>query len=414
VRARGFAAARVVTCDPDREGALGAIADGVVVEQGGRITFVGARAGAPRDVDIRDFAGSVITPGLVDAHTHACWVGSRHDEYDLRMHGADYAEIARGGGGIAATHRAVARASAEQLGEALAGRLMRMGATGVTTVEVKSGYGLEPEHEHKQLAAIAAVARRSDLPDVVPTLLALHALPPSSSDRAAYVARVAAELVPDVARVGRARFVDAYVDRGAFTADEARVVASAARRVGLGVRLHVGQFADVGGAELAASVNALSADHLEHVSAGGIAALASAGVAATLLPIASFTLAQPPPPVAALRAAGVRLVVASDSNPGTAPTESLPLALCLAVRTYGLSTEEAILGATRHAATALGLGERGVLRPGARADLVVWDLPHEAAILQPWGVARTLEVIAGGRRIYPARRASGTDSSSTS
>jgi imidazolonepropionase len=132
------------------------------------------------------------------------------------------------------------------------------------------------------------------------------------------------------------------------------------------------------------------------------------------LPIASFTLAQPPPPVAALRAAGVRLVVASDSNPGTAPTESLPLALCLAVRNYGLSTEEAILGATRHAAAALGLHDRGVLRRGARADLAVWDLPHEAAILQPWGVARTLEVIAGGRRIYPARRASGTDSSSTS
>jgi|HubBroStandDraft_2_1064218.scaffolds.fasta_scaffold10810_3 imidazolonepropionase len=411
---RGFAAARVVTCDPDRAGAVGAIADGVVLEQGGRIAFVGARAGAPRGADIRDFGARVITPGLVDAHTHACWVGSRHHEYERRMHGADYETIALQGGGIAATHRAVARASVGQLAEALAGRLMRMGAAGVTTVEVKSGYGLEPADEHKQLAAIAAVGRRADVPDVVPTLLALHALPPSVSDRAAYVARIATELVADVARVGRARFVDAYVDRGAFTADEARGVALAARRAGLGVRLHVGQFADVGGAELAASVGALSADHLEHVSANGIAALARAGVAATLLPIASFTLAQPPPPVAALRAAGVRLVVASDSNPGTAPTESLPLALCLAVRNYGLSTEEAILGATRHAAAALGLHDRGVLRRGARADLAVWDLPHEAAILQPWGVARTLEVIAGGRRIYPARRASGTDSSSTS
>jgi imidazolonepropionase len=414
VKARGYAAARVVTCDPDRDGKLGAIPDGVVVEQGGRIAFVGARRDAPRGVDIRRFAGSVITPGLVDAHTHACWVGSRHDEYDLRMRGGDYAAIAGRGGGIAATQRAVAAASMEQLVQALASRLQRMAACGVTTVEVKSGYGLEPAYEHKQLAAIAAMGQRGDVPDVVPTLLALHALPPAVTDRAAYVQRVATELIADVARTRRARFVDAYVDRGAFTVDEARSVARAARSAGLGVRLHVGQFADVGGAELAASVGALSADHLEHVSPDGIAALARAGVAATLLPVASFTLAQPPPPVAALRDAGVRLVVASDSNPGTAPTESLPLALSLAVRLYGLTLEEAILGCTRHAAAALGLTDRGVLRPGARADLVVWDLPHETAILQPWGVPRTLRVIAGGRSLQPARRARGTDSSSTS
>jgi len=414
VKARGFAAARVVTCDPARDGALGAIVGGVVVERDGRIAFVGPRAEAPRDVAIRDFGDRVITPGLVDAHTHACWVGSRHDEYELRMRGADYTALARGGGGIAATHHAVAAASVERLAEALTARLRRMAACGVTTVEVKSGYGLEPAHEHKQLAAMAAVARRPDMPTIVPTLLALHALPASASARAAYVARVATELIPDVARLGRARFVDAYVDRGAFTADEARIVASAAARARLGVRLHVGQFADVGGAELAASVGALSADHLEHVSDDGIAALARAGVAATLLPVASSTLGQAPPPIAALRAAGVRLVVASDANPGTAPTESLPLALGLAVRTYGLSTEEAILGATRHAASSLGFADRGALQVGARADLAIWDLPHEAAILQPWGVAKTIEVIAGGRRLYPARRASGTDSSSPS
>jgi len=414
VKARGFAAARVVTCDPARDGALGAIVGGVVVERDGRIAFVGPRAEAPRDVAIRDFGDRVITPGLVDAHTHACWVGSRHDEYALRMRGADYAALTRAGGGIAATHHAVTGASVEQLAEALTARLRRMAACGVTTVEVKSGYGLEPAHEHKQLAAIAAVARRPDVPTIVPTLLALHALPVSVSDRAAYVARVAAELVPDVARLGRARFVDAYVDRGAFTVDEARIVASAAARAGLGIRLHVGQFADVGGAELAASVGALSADHLEHVSDDGIAALARAGVAATLLPVASFTLAQAPPPIAALRAAGLRLVVASDANPGTAPTESLPLALALAVRSYGLTTEEAILGATRHAAASLGFADRGALRVGARADLAVWDLPHEAAILQPWGVAKTIEVLARGRRLHPARRASGTDSSSPS
>jgi imidazolonepropionase len=173
-------------------------------------------------------------------------------------------------------------------------------------------------------------------------------------------------------------------------------VGEAARAHDLGVRLHVGQFADVGGAELAASLGAASVDHLEHVSPAGIAALARAGVRAVLLPVASFTLSQVPPPVPALRAAGIPLVVASDANPGTAPTESLPLALALAVRAYGLGPDEAIASATREAAASLGLDDRGVLRAGARADLVVWDLPHEHAIVQPWGVPKTHAVVIAG------------------
>jgi imidazolonepropionase len=168
------------------------------------------------------------------------------------------------------------------------------------------------------------------------------------------------------------------------------------------VRLHVGQFADVGGAELAASVKAASVDHLEHVSAAGIDALARAGVSAVLLPVASFSLAQEPPPVSALRSAGLSLVVASDANPGTAPTESLPLALALAVRLYGLTPDEALAAATRNAAASLGLRDRGFLRAGARADLVLWDLPHEQAIVQPWGVARTRAVVIGGHRVDAA------------
>jgi imidazolonepropionase len=221
----------------------------------------------------------------------------------------------------------------------------------------------------------------------------------SPANRAAYVARIARDFIPEIARERTALFVDAYVDANAFTVDEARAVGEAARREGLGVRMHVGQFADIGGAQLAASLGARSADHLEHISPGGIEALAAAGVAAVLLPIASFTLAQPPPPVSALRSAGLALVVASDANPGTAPTESLPLAMALAVRAYGLSPEEALLGATRNAAEALGLTDRGVLREGARADIVVWDLPHEQAVVQPWGVARTHMVIAGGKEL---------------
>jgi imidazolonepropionase len=363
----------------------------------GHIVYVGPRAGAP-PAALKDVADRVITPGLVDAHTHACWAGSRHAEYAVRMAGGDYRAIAAAGGGIVSTHRAVAAASEDELTDMLAARLRRMTALGVTTVEVKSGYGLLPEHERKQLAAIMRASHEDLMPDVVPTFLALHALPPGA-DRTAFV-RGARELVPRVAAEGLARFVDAYVDRNAFTVEEARGVCEAAKASGLGIRLHVGQFADIGGAELAAELGAASVDHVEHVSEAGIAALAKAGVSAVLLPVASFTLSQLPPPVPALMAAGISLVVASDSNPGTAPTESLPLAMALAVRAYGLTPEQALLGATRHAAASLRLDDRGSLRVGARADLVVWDLPHEHAIVQPWGVAKTHEVVSGGLVIH--------------
>jgi imidazolonepropionase len=394
----GIAAARVVTCDPARPGALGVVEHGAVVVEGERIAYVGPRAGAPRGAALIDVGERVLTPGLVDAHTHACWVGSRHAEYAVRMAGGDYRAIAKAGGGILATQRAVAAATEEELAEALAARLARMASLGVTTVEVKSGYGLEADVERKQLAAIARVAARDALPSVVATFLALHALPERArADRAGYVRRVARELVPEVARNKLASFVDAYVDADAFAVDEARVVGEAARAHGLGVRLHVGQFADVGGAELAASLGAASADHLEHVSPAGVEALARAGVAGVLLPVASFTLGQAPPPIGTLRAAGVRLVVASDANPGTAPTESLPLAMALAVRAYGLTPEQALLAATRDAAASLGLHDRGMLREGARADLVAWDLPHEQAIVQPWGVGKAHMVLIAGR-----------------
>jgi imidazolonepropionase len=393
-------AARVVTCDPGRATGpdpLGTIEDGAVIVDEGRIVWTGPRAAAPAADEAFDAGESVLTPGLVDAHTHAAWVGSRHLEYALRMAGGDYRAIAAAGGGIAASARAIAAATEEEIAGVLAKRLARMARLGVTCVEVKSGYGLEPEGERKQLGAIARVARDqgAELPSVVPTFLALHALPPGA-DRGAYVESVTRTLVPEVARGGLARFVDAYVDANAFTVEEARDVGAAAKRAGLGVRMHVGQFADVGGAELCAELGAASADHLEHVGAAGIAALAAGRVSAGLLPTACFTLGQAPPPVAALRAAGVPLVVASDANPGTAPTESLPLAMALAVRLYGLSGAEAVLGATRLAADALGERERGRITVGARADLVVWDLPHEIALVQPWGIARTRRVVRDG------------------
>jgi imidazolonepropionase len=400
-------AQRLVTCDPARASAtdpLGVIEGGAIVIEGAVLRAVGPRAEVAArypDAPIALAAEGVVTPGLVDAHTHAPWVGSRDGEYALRMAGAGYEEIAAAGGGIAASMRAVRAASPDALAGELRARLLRMAALGVTTVEAKSGYGLDEASERKQLEAVAAAGRDPSLPRLVPTYLALHALPPEAGgDRVAYAERATRGWLPSLARAGLCRFVDAYVDRSAFSVAEARPLLTRARELGLGARLHVGQFADVGGAELAAEIGARSADHLEQVGPAGVAALAAAGVRAVLLPVASFTLRQDPPPVAALRAAGVRLVVASDANPGTAPTESLPLALALAVRSYGLTVAEAILGATREAAGSLALEEAtGALRPGLAADLVVWDLPHENALVQPWGGPRARLVLREGRRL---------------
>ncbi len=405
-----------VVVGPDPSGrALELLDAGAVVVEGGRVAWLGPRealparwsgeSGAAGEPACRRVEAPLVTAGLVDAHTHAAWVGSRHAEYAMKLRGEGYEAIAARGGGIVASMRAIEEADVDAIADTLARRLARMASLGVTTVEVKSGYGLRPELERRQLAAIARVAGRADLPRVVPTFLALHALPPearaTAETRAAHVAAAIA-MVPEIARARLAAYVDAYVDRNAFTVAEARPLGELARAAGLGVRLHVGQFADVGGAELAAALGAASADHLENVSRQGLDAMARADVAATLLPLASFVLAQRPPDVAAMREAGVRLVVASDANPGTAPSESLPLAMAFAARLYGLTTDEVVLGATAHAARALGLPALGRLSVGAPADLVAWDLPHEDALLEPWGVSRASLVLRDGRPLHAA------------
>ncbi len=407
-------AKRLVTCDPASSSAtnpLGVIEHGGIVINGERIAHVGPRAEIlalfpnieiSADLDQNDIeTPSVVTPGLVDAHTHAPWVGSRDAEYALRMSGAGYEEIAAAGGGIVSSMRAIRAASVTHIEKTLLARVRRMMSLGVTTVECKSGYGLDLESERKQLDAVRDASVCPNVPWLVPTYLALHAVPPEArSDRAAYVRHVESVCVPTMAAEGLARFVDVYVDRSAFSVDEARPVLRRARDAGLGVRLHVGQFADVGGAELAAEFEAASVDHVEHVGAAGIEALARASVHAVLLPTASLTLGQTPPPVDSFRRAGISLVVASDANPGTAPSESLPLAMALAVRTYGLSVAEAILGVTSSAAASLGLAaECGMLRKGLRADIVLWDLPHENALVLPWGVSRTNAVYRNGSRM---------------
>ncbi len=404
-------ASRVVTCSEGpatSSNPLGVIEYGAVLVDHGRVAEAGPRervvANAPDVPILLDAADGVLTPGLIDAHTHLAWDGSRHDEYVLRMQGAGYEAIAAAGGGIVASMRSVRNASRETLESNLRRRLRRMASLGVTTCEVKSGYGLSLESERKQLEAIAAVADVPSLPAVVPTFLALHAVPPEGKvDRDAWVEGVIRESLAAIAAANLARFVDAYIDRNAFTTQEAERLFVAAERLGLGIRAHVGQFADVGGASLAASMGAASVDHMEHVSDVALAELAAAGTCIVLLPTASFTLRQEPPPIPSMRHAGLRLVVASDANPGTAPTESLPLALALALHTYGLTPEECILGATRHAAASLGLdGDRGSLAPGKSADVVLWDLPHEHAILQPWGAPMTRWVMRAGRVLYDA------------
>jgi imidazolonepropionase len=390
-------AARLVTCDPalgDGGDPLGVIEGGAVLVRDGHIVALGRDVSAD-DATVVELPG-LVTPGLVEAHTHAVWAGSRGQEYAMRMAGADYEAIGKAGGGIVASMRAVREASLDELAATLRSRLQRMARMGVTTVEVKSGYGLDEASERKQLEAVARAAEQAGLPRVVPTFLGLHALPPEADgDRDGYARRCRGWL-DGIAADGLARYVDAYVDRSAFSVAQARPVLERGRELGLGVRLHIGQFADVGGAEMAAALQAASADHLEQLSEEGAAQLAAAGVAAVLLPVASFSLSQAPPPVQRMRDAGLKLVVASDANPGTAPTESLPLAMALAVRYYGLTPAEALLGATRHAAASLGL-EAGVLREGAAADIVGWDLLHEDELAQPWGVAKTRGVWRSGR-----------------
>ncbi|RLB51168.1 MAG: imidazolonepropionase [Deltaproteobacteria bacterium] len=401
---------RLVTCDPLQatdDNPLGASDDLSLVVKAGRVAAIGEVTHlAERFPEARviDHRNGVVTPGLVDAHTHAVWVGSRGREYALRMAGADYEQISKAGGGIVASMRAVRAASLPELTEALAARLTRMAALGVTAVEVKSGYGLDEQSERRQLEAVARLGGRRDLPAVVPTFLGLHALPPEAQgDRDGHGARCL-QWLEGIAADGLAAYVDAYVDRSAFSVAQARPLLQRAGQLGLGIRIHVGQFADVGGAEFAAELGAASVDHLENVSAAGAAALAEAGVRAVLLPVASFTLGQSPPPIALLREAGVELVVASDANPGTAPTESLPLAMALAVRNYGLTVAETLLGATRGAAASLGLSG-GVLRAGGPADLVLWNLPHEADLIQPWGGPMAALVLRDGRPIAGALRA---------
>jgi len=380
--------ARVMTCTGE---GLGVIDRGAIRIVKGEIEWVGDDAQAPDAGEVIDCNGQLVTPGLVDCHTHAIFAGSRANEFAMRARGASYQEIAKAGGGIAATLEATRDAKDIDLIVALRDRVAVMHRAGTTTVEVKSGYELTIDGEMRLLMCMPSDG-------VVPTLLA-HMVPPERSrDRAAFVREICEQWISP--RLTLATSVDVYCDDGAFTLAESRAIWEAAKRAGLAVRGHVGQFADLGGAEVLAELGALSADHLEHVSDAGIAALARARTVAVMLPGACVQLRMTPPPVAKLRAAGVAMAVATDLNPGTSYCESLPIQMWLACTHYGMTVEEAWLGVTRVAARALGLeGHAGVIAPGVRADLVIWRATDPAEIPYRYATSLVDTVICGGLTI---------------
>jgi imidazolonepropionase len=371
---------------------LGLVRDGAVAVNGDTILAVGTTAEVERAVAITpttvviDVGDRLLVPGLIDAHTHALFVGDRSHEFSMRLQGATYASIAAAGGGIAASVRAVRAAETSVLERSLRARLARMASFGVTTVEVKTGYALDTEHELRCLDVIARVE------GAVPTFLPLHAVPPelraSPDGRKTYLDRVLGEMLPAVLRAGTARAIDAYIDGPGFSVAEARPVLEMARQAGLALHLHVGQFEDVGGARLAAELRAESADHLEHVTDEDVRAMAQAGVTGVLLPGAAFSLGQNQPDARRLRALGLPIALATDCNPGTSHTESLPLMASFGVRPMGLSTIEAWFALTRVAARALGRTDLGRLARGCQADLAVLTLPSWEALPYDFGSPR--------------------------
>jgi imidazolonepropionase len=390
---------RVAIATMRDDAGYGLVERGAIGIRDGRIAWLGRDADLPRDATAArtlSLEGHLATPGLVDCHTHLVYAGSRANEFEQRLEGASYADIARQGGGIRATVRATRAATEAQLLADASTRAAALRAEGVTTVEVKSGYGLATEPELKQLRVARALGDASRV-SVRTTLLAAHAVPPEFDNADDYVDYVCRDTIPAAARAGLADAVDAFCESIAFSAAQTARVFEAARAHGLPVKLHADQLGDGGGAALAARHHALSADHLEHASEAGIAAMRAAGTVAVLLPGAWYALREThAPPLAALRAAGVPMALATDSNPGTSPTTSPTLVMNLACTLFRMTPAEALGGFTRHAARALGLPDRGRLDAGLRADVAVWPFAAPAELAYRMGSARcAARVVAG-------------------
>ncbi|MFM5953083.1 MAG: imidazolonepropionase [Novosphingobium sp.] len=381
-----------MSCDRVWQGArlapmtgAGAVEDGIVACKDGRIVYAGSRAAAPAiaAAEAVDCAGRWITPGLIDCHTHLIHAGNRAHEFELRLAGASYEEIARAGGGIVSTMKATRAASEAELVESALPRLDALIAEGVTTIEIKSGYGLSFDDELKMLRAARQLGEARQV-SVKTTLLAAHALPPEfSGDADGYIAHVCDAILPVAAQAELADAVDGFCETIGFTPAQIERVFQAARAHGLPVKLHAEQLSNSHGAALAARYQALSADHLEHLDDAGIAAMAAAGTVAVLLPGAYyFTREVLPPPVAKLRAAGVPMALATDCNPGTSPLTSLLLAMNMGATLFHLTVEECLAGVTREAARALGmLAELGTLEAGKACDLAIWDIERPAELV---------------------------------
>ncbi|MGH7009659.1 MAG: imidazolonepropionase [Caulobacteraceae bacterium] len=369
--------------------ALGEIEFGCIASWDGRIAFVGREEEGPgfEAGETIDCEGRWITPGLIDCHTHLLYAGSRSAEFERRLAGESYEEIARSGGGILSTVAATRRASLEDLIAEALPRLDALVAEGITTVEIKSGYGLSLEAELRQLRAIADLAGRR-VARVVPTLLAAHALPPEyAGERERYLDLVCDEIIPRAAKAHLATSVDAFCEGIGFSPDEVRRVFEAARTCGLHVKLHAEQLSNSRGAEMAANFGALSADHLEHLDESGARALARAGTIAVLLPGAFYFSGEAQrPPVALLRSLGVPMALATDCNPGTSPLTSPLLAMNMGAVLFGLTIEECLAGFTRNAAAALGLqSEVGTLEEGKSCDLAIWEIERPADLVYRLG-----------------------------
>ncbi len=400
---------QLATCRAEGgQGEVHAIADAALVWEGDRVRWVGPRSALPaefRDAARHDAGGGLVIPGLVDCHTHLAFGGWRAEEFEQRLLGRSYLEIAAAGGGIARTMRLTRAASDEELAARATAFLREMLALGVTTVECKSGYGLDRANELRVLRLYRTLGRAQPV-RLVPTFLGAHVVPPEfRDDRAGYLALLIDDLLPTIARDRLAAFCDVFVERSAFTVEEARRLLTVARAAGLGAKLHADQLTDGGGAALAAEMHAASADHLECASPSGLAAMARAGVVAVSLPIASLYLGQQPAPVRRWIDAGVAVAVATDFNPGSAPSCHLPFALTLACTLQRMTPAEALKGATILAARAIGLEERiGSLEPGKAADFAVIDAPDPTHWLYHLRANACLATVVGGA---PAWTASG-------
>ncbi len=380
----------------------GLIEDAALVVEGEAIAWVGPRADLPADLQARckaqhDAGGALITPGLIDCHTHLVYGGDRAHEFELRLNGATYEEIARAGGGIASTVKATRSATAQQLQTQSAARLQRLIAEGVTTLEIKSGYGLALEHERKTLSVARALGQAHAV-DIRTTFLGAHAVPAEFAGRTdAYVDAVL-EMLPALHAEGLVDAVDAFCERIAFSTAQTERVFTAAKALGIPVKLHAEQLSDSGGAQLAAHYGALSCDHLEWLSTEGAQAMAASGSVAVLLPGAFYFLRETRlPPIALLREHGVPMAISTDCNPGSSPCTSLLLMLNMACTLFRLTPEEALAGVTRHAAAALGLCDRGVLAAGMRADFVLWGVERPAELSYAIGANPRLQTVFRGQ-----------------